>query len=433
MNIYVDSYDEKYQLFRLAELSKEEKTYLDEIFLDTICKGQVYYLRDFKKDRAYTGKWLEANVKIALNRYFIGDLGFYPNSFKNASVDVATEGFDADYSPRYVYKKVRSSHSIANLYRIRTFAIDIDHRRAKLWEDMDPLIFWNMLLDMGVCDHIPPISYVEYGHQIRLIYVLDEPIYAGSKTATKALKCLQKRICSTINKILGESVADPQPFNSFYRMPGSMNTKNCSRVSVFSVSGERLSFQEMLDYIPKPEWYDRWKEKKVTRTKKNPKVYEIHNVYTLYHERKDFLREIARTRDDIHRYSLIWCYVNNELMIDTVNALETAKEINRELIKPLTEKELERKIKGFRKHYKISNESICEKIGIEKGAFMTKREKDKIEKIRAGKTRKQIADKHYLEAKALKEKGYTQKEIAEKLGMSIRSIKYYYAKMKTCD
>lgn len=425
--------DTNYDHFSVDRLDDDEKTYLRDLFTNSFCKGQTFFIRDFKKDRAYTGAWIEKHYEETFSRFFLGDMGFFPNGYKNAAIGLSYDGMAADYTPKHVFKKVLSSHTVENLYRIRTFAIDIDYRRCKSFSQMNPLTFWNMLLDYDICDKIPPISYIEYGHQIRLIYVLEEPIYAqgrGSKTALKTIKCIQKRICSNINYLLGESVADAQPLSSFYRMPESLNLKDRSVVHVFKVSEERLTFQEMLDYLPKPEWYEDWKAKKTTRTKKSKKIYEIHNTYTLYLTRKTFLEEIARTKEDINRYMLIWCYVNNELMIEPIDTLEKAKEINAQLIYPLKEKELERKIKGYKGHYRISNKRICEKIGVGEEIIMTKREVAKLEKIKAGTTRAQIAEKHYQEYLLYKEKGLTQKQIAEKMGMSIDMIKKYSKRSK---
>ena len=56
---------------------------------------------------------------------------------------------------------------------------------------------------------------------------------------------------------------------------------------------------------------------------------------------------------------------------------------------------------------------------------MNRREIEREEKLRLGLTRKQVAQKHYEEFKALRAKGYKLPKIADEMGMSYDTIKRY--------
>ena len=61
---------------------------------------------------------------------------------------------------------------------------------------------------------------------------------------------------------------------------------------------------------------------------------------------------------------------------------------------------------------------------------MTKREKDKLEKIAAGATRKQIAEKNYQTVAELYRMGVKRGEIAERTGLSLNTIIKYITKYR---
>ena len=426
--------------YNVAPLTEEEKEYLDEMI--SFQRGEVTFLRDGFYETGLYGDYLRDHSEEAFSRVRIMDAGFYANTFKHARI---CDG------------KVCQKHSTENLFRVKSFAIDLDYRRDERYKDFEPLTMYEQMLEDGIFDHIPPVSYIEYGHQMRLIYVLREPISVcqrGGKTALKTIKAIQRRICDIIQADIGteRQIADCQPLASFYRLPGSYNSKEKKlrhhyrrikmryglreempvRVSVFKMSEERLDFREMLDYLPdRPEWYEKWKKKKTFSKKRNDKVWDIHNTFTLYTERKAFL-EACTQRDDINRYELLWLWANNAFMIGEEISLDDVYEVNNRFESPLTEKEIKSKMSWFlkqRRHYKQTNATICEKLGIEKEELMTTREREKLEKIARGETRKQIAEKNFSTFKAYREKGLTHKEISEKMGMSIKTMEYYQRKL----
>jgi len=397
-------------------LSNEEWAYLCELFKHAN-KGNTLFIRSYcDKSTLYSGFYAREHLYDLLRCFSACDLMITPNLFKNGSA-------------------TQIGHKIEDLLCISAFGIDVDYRRIEAYENLSPDVFFNLLLDDGVLDRLPPFSYVEMGHQMRLIYILSEPILTcqrGGKSAEKALKAIQKRICAVLNDELGD-IADPQPFSSFFRVPGSRNTKTYPpvKVKVFKHSEERFTFKELFDYLPDlPDWYATWKKrKKLTVEKKSKKVYLLHNTFTLCRSRASFF-ESLRERPHIPRKCLLWLWVNNQLTMGECT-LDDAYAFNRGFPTPLRESVIKSKIGAqikSKKIYKVSNAYISNLLHLEEGELMTKREMERLEKIRAGQTRQQIAEAHRMEAHRLKEQGKTYKQIAEIMGLSIDGVKKYFRK-----
>lgn len=384
--------------------TQEERDYLQEILNEKIPTIQV--------NRVYYNKIEGRLVVPSTSQYtplYPEDACFTPNTFKNDS---------------------EASNELKQLFQVKSIAIDVDFSKNPSYKDKGAYNIWSYLRDELdiVGTKIPPPSYIEYGHNFRLIYILSEDVAVGTKGNLKTLQALIKRICDIVNEE-GDFHAEPQKLNSFYRYPGSINTKDGSTVRVEQVSKERFTFQEMFEYLPDlPEWYEKWKSNKKTVVSKKGKVAKIHNRYSLCKERIAWFESLAKNGYDENRYNLCYLYAQHLAQIDEYD-IEKVLSFNSMLHAPLPEKELHSKLNYITKYknYRYSDETISQMLGVEK---MTKREMEKQAKILAGTTRKQIAEANYQKAVALKKQGLTQEQIAKEMGMSIDSIKKYYKRMR---
>lgn len=382
----------------------EEQKYLDEILTlenPIIHTKRVYYTKN-------DGRVILPSFK-QYTPLFAEDAQFTPNLFKNDS---------------------EASNELRSLFLVRSIAIDVDFSKNPSYKDKGAYNIWSYLRDELdiVGTKIPPPSYIEYGHNFRLIYILAEDVAVGTKGNLKTLQALIKRMSDIINEE-GDFHAEPQKINAFYRYPGSINTKDGSVVRVEQVSKERFTFQEMFEYLPDlPEWYEKWKSNKKTVVSKKGKVAKIHNNFSLCKERIAWFEELAKKGYDENRYNLCYLYAQHLAQIDEYD-LEKVLSFNRLLHAPLPEKELRSKLHYIKKYKKLKykNETISQMLGVE---IMTKREMEKQEKILAGTTRKQIAEANFQKCVALRKSGLNQEQIAKEMGLSTKQISRYYKRMR---
>lgn len=340
------------------------------------------------------------------------------------------------YTPNRFYKPVSDDLYPAHrrerfLSDIKAIAIDVDYLRAGYTGD--PLGAFRTLVEPHIGSILPIPSYIEYGHQFRLIYVLREHIVLRTGTRAKWLRTV-KAVTSYFARVLNEKediCAEPQKPASFFRVPGSINEKTGDVIHLLPYSDERYSIQELLD-LWMPEWKKPQERSCGFAKKRKPKSKKISRTapLTLWRERAKTFEEL-RSRPDIPRQNLCFLYANALLWLGEKDVLEKVKQFNSGFKRPLPIKEITSKlgsqIKTGRK-YKVSNKTINEMLGMEV-EVMTKRERDKLEKIAAGKTRKQLAEKNYRIVKGLYLQGVKRCDIVKMTGLSVDTVKKYKKRM----
>lgn len=163
-----------------------------------------------------------------------------------------------------------------NLFCINNIAIDIDYRNIKDFEDLAPESII-ILLEMDFFGNaIPAPTYIEYGHQVRLIYAI-ETCYIP-KNRDNVVR-LAQRVSEVFAKRLKDYGAEKQNIESYYRLPGSINSKDGSEIHMVMYNDAiRYTLNELqelwLDELP--NWYKRKKGRKQLG-----KVTKLHNVYAL--------------------------------------------------------------------------------------------------------------------------------------------------------
>ena len=131
------------------------------------------------------------------------------------------------------------SHKMNSLMGINAFTIDLDYKKTLQYRDCTPEKIISILEEKyfysGVseldnkeirmpCHMIPRPNFIEYGNQIRLIYLVDK--IKLSKKGRRRIIRFVKSIKKKIEKRLEEFGADASPnLNSFIRVPYSINKK----------------------------------------------------------------------------------------------------------------------------------------------------------------------------------------------------------------
>ena len=285
-----------------------------------------------------------------------------------------------------------------NLFSIQAIVLDVDFKFTKEWKEHTPEQILGILQHEYFGHEVPTPTLVEYGNNLRLIYVLEEPLYVGvKKGSTKELRDKSratKVLVNRIGKVLGEQLQDfnasAQQIHTYMRPAGTTNTRNQSKIEIVQI-GEKIFFEELQEWLPDlPTWYEKWKKDKQLRsmrkTKKKKgtgkKVINLHNVNVLNQSRLNDLVAIQKYLNSEksvkgYRHQLSFLYFNCRLMQikmfegsdyeltkeDYRVAADDMLEYNSNFINPLNEKELEglyRTQARYKKLYRFTNEKMID-------------------------------------------------------------------------
>ena len=324
----------------------------------------------------------------------------------------------------------------SNLFCINAIPVDVDYKKIKELKDLEPHQVIK-LLEMDFFESkIPTPNFVEYGNQIRLIYSVETCYIPKFRDNVVTLA---RRISEVFSHELKEYGAEKQNLESYFRIPGSINTKNGAEIKVFSYDDAVIytlsELQELwLDELPK------WYKKRKGRVKAPKKVVKLHNVYSLncnrlmdFEKIQSYLNSIGVTelRSRLcflyRNYILIKNkYQNGELKAEDYElAKEEMLKFNNNFNEPLRGHIIESatRIVNYRQ-YLYKNETLidfleldyelCERLGLES-----------IYKI---KTRQEIEKDYYKRNSDDKKKKYQEKlradgKVSEKEKLSQRRAK----------
>jgi hypothetical protein len=345
----------------------------------------------------------------------------------------------------------------SNLFCINAIPVDVDYKNIKELKDLEPHQVIK-LLEMDFFERkIPTPNFVEYGNQIRLIYSVETCYIPRFRDNVVTLA---RRISEVFSQELKEYGAEKQNLESYFRIPGSINTKNGAEIKVFSYDDAVIytlsELQELwLDELPK------WYKKRKGRVQAPRKVVKLHNVYSLncnrlmdFEKIQSYLNSIgatelrARLCFQYRNYTLIKLkYQNGELKAEDYEfAKEEMLKFNNNFNEPLRGHIIESatRVVNYRQ-YLYKNETLidfleldyelCERLGLE-SIYKTKtqeewnrdyykrnsdeRKKKYQEKLRAdGKiSEKEKLSQRREKIKALLEQGFKQKDICLLLNIS---------------
>ena len=330
----------------------------------------------------------------------------------------------------------------SNLFCINAIPVDVDYKKIKELKDLEPHQVIK-LLEMDFFESkIPTPNFVEYGNQIRLIYSVETCYIPKFRDNVVTLA---RRISEVFSHELKEYGAEKQNLETYFRIPGSINSKNGAEVKVFAYADAvRYTLSELqelwLDELPK------WYKKRKGRVQATRKVVKLHNVYSLncnrlrdFEKIQNYLNSIgvtelrARLCFQYRNYTLIKLkYQNGELKQEDYDfAKEEMLKFNRKFNYPLRERVIESatRVVNYRQYLyknetmlKFFNEEssieidyeLCEELGLES-----------IYKI---KTRQEIEKDYYKRNSDNKKKKYQEKlkldgKVSEKEKLSQRRAK----------
>lgn len=356
--------------------------------------------------------------------------------------------------------------TLDNIVNVCCLAIDVDHtftdKKGNLLEAREVWKRFAMDCVENEC-FFPSPAYIEYGHRLRLVYVLSEPVclnIADRKKRNGTIKWLMKieqGICDFMNKLDARYNATPQQLTKFVRVPESLNIRYCgNKKDGFHVesmhivdvdelcNGQLYEIHELAEWVL-PElgdWYDpdyKEKEKKISVTKTN------RGLKNMLKDRMDFLKNLQKAGWD-KGYREVMCFLTGNFAyqsgMDEDEMEKTVRDFNAGFFTPMSEKEVKRSYP--RKSYKYSDKHLCAVLGLSMEdaaqfgfkAGMSKKEYDreysrlyrlrmKCLAIKAGKTKRQRMEKLIVKVKKMRENGLCLREIAKKIKMSIATASRY--------
>lgn len=346
----------------------------------------------------------------------------------------------------------------SNLFCINAIPVDVDYKKIKELKDLEPHQVIK-LLEMDFFESkIPTPNFVEYGNKIRLIYSVETCYIPRFRDNVVTLA---RRISEVFSKELKEYGAEKQNLESYFRIPGSINTKNGAEIKVFSYDDAVIytlsELQELwLDELPK------WYKKRKGRVKAPKKVVKLHNVYSLncnrlmdFEKIQSYLNSIgatelrARLCFQYRNYTLIKLkYQNGELKTEDYElAKEEMLKFNNNFNEPLRGHIIESatRVVNYRQ-YLYKNETlidfleldyeICERLGLQSiYKVLDKRERNKENYKKKLKSEGKMSKKEELEQirekiKTLRAKGFLNKEISEQLDIPIKSLERHITYMR---
>ena len=341
------------------KFSKAEIDEIQRYLLNLFPQQENCYIKIFNKKtkdfKFYPVQMIRECAKLhnILNYFGKEDLMISANTFK--TMDKATE---------------------TNLFSINTLCVDVDYKKLK-WSKELPAEHIIKLLELDYFGtKIPKPNYIEYSNQLRLIYVLSEPVYIPKRNV--AVRGLCQRVSEEFALILKDEFgAEKQKCEKFIRIPYSKNTKTSEDVKIMPYNQFRYTLKELQEnwLSELPEWYTTWKEKSKTDKKEHKKKVKPFNALEFNQKRINDFHKIQYylNQNDIKdfRSRLCFLYHNYRLLVysQTPNmekdyrqkALDDLLAFNQGFKYPLLEKKIIADTKFLRyRQYKYSNETIME-------------------------------------------------------------------------
>lgn len=321
-----------------------------------------------------------------------------------------------------------------SLFSLQNIAIDVDFNTKEytLKKAME-------LIKGYMGTKIPTATMLEYGHRIRLIYTLED--VSATNKSLKLYKLVGEQIASKLEG-LG---ATAQPATTYARIEGSLNSKNNKKINSIIFNPVVYKLRELQKMLL-PEW-------KKDIKKANRKVVYMPNAYQLNLDRLADLEKIQTIRGNGYRECLCYLYRNYCLLanMNQNEAWERTKKFNNNFDEPLKENTLDGDTKALnRKQYLHKTETILKLLNIspeeeEKLNLKTIFSKKEDKRRRSVRDKNRYASKLYVQGKktkqeeleetrqkikALKEKGFKNKDICLKLDLAESTLKRHITYMK---
>lgn len=332
------------------------------------------YLQQFFPKTLYEGMEKEKLNDSYITFYKIGSLKKYHMQVKclydNQEFYKVIDKFDK-YNLGVTYNSFFKPYNEKKyMYSVNSLVLDIDY--SKNGYTYDSVIYF--LENDCFRKFIPEPTYIEKGHNLRLIYILSSPVYiAKRKDYLQFIQFLQNSFCKS--EELKELGADVQILNSYIRIPYSINTKDFSIVeSIPYRNSQKYTLQDIVDEYMNdrsklPAWYKTKKQIKkmqISRKDKYIKMRLQHNQKVLK-DLETIQIYFNSTELSGHREMLCFLYRNYAFLAydNSEKALEAMLEFNKKFKLPLEERKIIIKTNNInRKRYTYKNKTILNILGL---------------------------------------------------------------------
>lgn len=342
-----------------------------------------------------------------------------------------------------------------DIQAFRLVAVDLDYKESKYKKYSKENVI--ELLEMDYFNTIIPIpNFIEYGNNIRLIYVLDETVGCTSKS-----KNLVDKVYHAFANNLSELGGHKHTLTSYARIPYSTNTKTYDEICIINYSNYRYSLEELrdewLNLVP-PTYRTYIKSKKTKpKKKKGLSANKRGGVTYLFNE---YSLNIARIKDleriqefynfKLQHYKEYLCFLYRNHCILSGMSHEEAEDKTKSYYLRFADanehkwRKIESQTRNVeRKSYFIPNNlilhhlSISQEDEVELELLITiskeeKRRRDYTKRKESRRNEKGLTNREQQKldlinkVQELKSKGMKQREVAEELGKGIATIKRYW-------
>lgn len=377
------------------------------------------------------------------------------------------------------YKTMQHA-TLDNILAVNALAVDADFTLYPGQERISPEDAIKAI-NLAVLEGFPEPTYIEYSRNMRLVYVLDHPyIIPSDRRKAEECRTFLKRVTKCLCDRLNEHTeqihfnAEPQRLTSFIRIPFSVNKRTqghydykrklyiIDSTDKYTVNiklfGYKWDIQKLSEMVLPPlfDGYEKWKQK--NKSKEPLKVVHIRPQGILTRRLKELEELQRRGYDKGYREKMCYFYWLTAIQAGQTEAeaIQSVKEFNSNFKIPLEEHRLltdcklskyidgrsGRQCEGWERRFKDS--TIREQLGLGTaepdlfgGKGMSNSDKCKryyakkqIENKIAGNTKKQQIENKLILVENLRKEGKTWQEVADALGVSLRTAKNYGERLK---
>lgn len=259
----------------------------------------------------------------ALGYFKVSDLKMYTkNTWFFRYSDIESAPLKAELLARFISSqntdlymslatfRTKKHAAMEDIISINAFAVDIDYKRDPDQYCVPVSTVISAVRAMELDGIIPVDSYIEYGHCIRVVYLLEKPFIIPvhdkkkRRSAVKMAERMMNMLCERMNSCPGSYFglkmhAEPHKLTSFVRVPGSVNTKDGSVIGIsvpfYGQGINKYTFASLSGAVlpALPSWYPEWKKDHGKKRRMRKKTF-YHSMKDVAVKRMNAYREFQR-------------------------------------------------------------------------------------------------------------------------------------------